>query len=60
LSAADIAGKAPPALRKPEGRKVEPKYRNPETGETWSGRGLQPKWLKAALADGRKITDFAL
>ena len=60
LSAADIAGKAAPMLRKPEGRKVAPKYRNPETGETWSGRGLQPKWLKAALEDGRKITDFAL
>jgi DNA-binding protein H-NS len=60
LSAADIAGKAPTPSRKPEGRKVEPKYRNPETGETWSGRGLQPKWLRAALAEGRKITDFAL
>jgi DNA-binding protein H-NS len=61
LSAADIVGKtaAPPA-RKQEGRKVEPKYRNPDTGETWSGRGLQPKWLKAALADGKNITDFAL
>ena len=61
LSAADIVGKAAaPPPRKPEGRKVEPKYRNPETGETWSGRGLQPKWLRAALADGKKITDFAL
>jgi DNA-binding protein H-NS len=60
LSAADIVGKTVPSSRKPEGRKVEPKYRNPETGETWSGRGLQPKWLKAALAEGKKITDFAL
>ncbi|VVE41151.1 histone family protein nucleoid-structuring protein H-NS [Pandoraea communis] len=24
----------------------EPKYRNPNTGETWSGRGRAPKWLK--------------
>jgi DNA-binding protein H-NS len=60
LSAADIVGRAGTPARKPEGRRVEPKYRNPETGETWSGRGLQPKWLKAALADGKKITDFAL
>jgi DNA-binding protein H-NS len=59
LSAADIAGRAP-APRKPEGRKVAPKYRNPETGETWSGRGLQPKWLKAALENGKNISDFAL
>ena len=42
------------------GRKVAPKYRNSATGETWSGRGLQPKWLKSALASGRKLSDFAL
>ena len=30
--------------------KVAAKYRNQATGETWSGRGLQPKWLKAAFA----------
>ena len=39
---------------------VAAKYRNKATGETWSGRGLQPKWLKAALAAGRKIDDFAV
>ncbi|MBA3589025.1 MAG: H-NS histone family protein [Methylibium sp.] len=42
------------------GRKVAPKYRNPATGDTWSGRGLQPNWLKAALASGKKIDEFAL
>ena len=31
------------------------KYRNKATGETWSGRGLQPRWLKAALASGKKL-----
>jgi len=41
-------------------RKVAPKYRNPETGETWTGRGLQPKWLKSALSQGRELGDFAL
>lgn len=40
--------------------KVAAKYRNKATGETWSGRGLQPKWLKAALAGGAKLTDFAI
>ena len=42
------------------GTKVAPKYRNSATGETWSGRGLQPRWLKAALADGKKLSDFAI
>jgi DNA-binding protein H-NS len=38
--------------------KVAIKYRNIPTGETWSGRGLQPKWLKAAIAEGALISDF--
>ena len=42
------------------GTKVPPKYRNKATGETWSGRGLQPRWLKAALASGGKLSDFEL
>ncbi len=24
---------------------LSPKYRNPATGETWSGRGKAPKWI---------------
>ena len=63
LSAADIAGKttAPrtPGVGKATG-KVAAKYRNAATGESWTGRGLQPKWLKSALAAGAKIEDFAL
>jgi DNA-binding protein H-NS len=27
---------------------VEAKYQNPETGETWSGRGRAPAWIKSA------------
>ncbi len=25
---------------------VPPKYRNPATGETWTGRGKAPKWIE--------------
>ncbi len=25
--------------------KSAPKYRNPQTGQTWSGRGRRPAWL---------------
>ncbi|MBI3381987.1 MAG: H-NS histone family protein [Aquabacterium sp.] len=42
------------------GRKVAPKYRNAQTGETWTGRGLQPKWVQAAVASGKKLEDFAI
>ena len=27
------------------GTKVAPKYRNPATGQTWTGRGKAPKWI---------------
>lgn len=60
LTATDIAARVTSAKPAKSGGKVAPKYRNPATGETWSGRGLQPKWLKQALADGRQLTDFAL
>lgn len=25
---------------------VAPKYRNPETGDTWTGRGKPPTWIR--------------
>ena len=40
--------------------RVLPKYRNPQTSETWSGRGKQPRWLVAAIKTGRKIEDFEI
>jgi DNA-binding protein H-NS len=58
LTVADLSSK--PATPKRTGVKVPPKYRDAVTGNTWSGRGLQPKWLKQALASGRQISDFAL
>ncbi|ALN59545.1 MULTISPECIES: H-NS family nucleoid-associated regulatory protein [Lysobacter] len=55
-SAAPAARKA----RKPLG-KVAPKYRNPaNTGETWTGRGKQPRWLAAYTAQGKKLEDFLI
>ena len=63
LTSADISGRAsaprPAGVAKPTSR-VAVKYRNAATGETWTGRGLQPKWLRAALTSGAKIDDFAV
>jgi len=39
---------------------VLPKYRNPQTSETWSGRGKRPRWLVAAMMTGRKLEDFEI
>lgn len=62
LVAADLGARTGKASRvgAKVGAKVAAKYRNKVTGETWSGRGLQPRWLKAALATGKKLTDFAV
>ena len=41
------------------GRKVPPKYRGP-SGETWAGRGAKPRWLVAAIKEGKKLDDFLI
>jgi DNA-binding protein H-NS len=41
--------------------KVHPRFRNPEApDQTWSGRGLQPLWMRKLLADGKTIDDFRI
>ena len=37
------------------GTKVAPKYRDPATGATWTGRGKAPKWI-----DGQEREKFAI
>ena len=44
---------------KKSGAVVAAKFRGPN-GETWSGRGLTPKWLAALLAQGRTKDEFAI
>ncbi|MFG6432732.1 H-NS family nucleoid-associated regulatory protein [Roseateles sp. LYH14W] len=58
LTLADLAVKA--GARKTTKSSVAAKYRNQATGETWSGRGLQPKWLKAAIAGGATLDQFKI
>ena len=41
------------------GKKVAPKYRGPN-GETWTGRGLKPRWMAAALKGGKTVDDFLI
>ena len=63
LSTADLAEKSPGRKSQSpsnKGATVAAKYRNEATGDTWGGRGLQPRWLKAEIEAGRKIEDFAV
>lgn len=41
-------------------RPVAPKYRHPQSGETWSGRGKAPRWLAAAEAAGESRESFLI
>ena len=43
-----------------KGVKVKPKYRDARTGDTWAGRGVQPRWLTAALKTGKKLEDYLI
>ncbi len=36
-------------------KKASAKFRNPETQETWSGRGCEPAWIK-----GKDRSEFTL
>ncbi|MGY0559998.1 MULTISPECIES: H-NS histone family protein [unclassified Luteimonas] len=44
-----------------KGRKVPPKYRNPENPEeTWTGRGKQPRWMVREIGTGKQVEDFLI
>lgn len=45
LTSQDIFS-APKARNANVGAKVAPKYRDPATGQTWTGRGKAPKWIQ--------------
>ena len=48
------ASKATPA-------KIPAKFLNPDNhSQTWTGRGLAPKWLKALIAQGRDKNEFLI
>jgi DNA-binding protein H-NS len=59
LSAADC-GFARKGRASAGNSRVKAKYRDPVSGQTWSGRGLTPKWLQEAIASGRRKEDFLI
>jgi len=42
-------------VRRGNGDKVAAKFRDPETGKTWSGRGREPTWIKGKNREEFKI-----
>lgn len=69
VSAQDLAAVNPRAKSAVKGRRraapkatsaVAPKYRDPDTGATWTGRGRPPVWLAQKLAQNRTKDEFLI
>jgi len=44
-----------------KGVKVPPKYRNPDDPtQTWTGRGVAPKWMQALIEKGHDKAEFEI
>jgi DNA-binding protein H-NS len=55
LTQKDVFGSSK-GTKKSSGRsKVAAKYRDPSSGQTWSGRGKEPKWI-----DGQERSKFLI
>jgi DNA-binding protein H-NS len=57
LTSQDVfpTGRAPKVAGTKATVKVAPKYRDPATGQTWTGRGKAPKWI-----EGKDRAQFAI
>jgi DNA-binding protein H-NS len=49
------AGRSHPSA----GKKVEAKYADGK-GSTWTGRGVKPRWLSVAIANGASLDSFKI
>jgi len=57
LTPADLSDISLKRTRKP----AEPKYANPaDRSQTWTGRGRQPRWVVAAVDEGKTLEDLAI
>jgi len=55
LQLADLMPKQESKSSGSQRRSARAKYRDPESGKTWSGRGRTPRWL-----DGRNSDEFLI
>ncbi|MFN0218848.1 MAG: H-NS family nucleoid-associated regulatory protein [Hyphomicrobium sp.] len=59
VSLSDLFGPRSPSEKKErKQRQAKARYRDPDTGETWSGLGKPKKWLQQKLDAGHSIDEF--
>jgi DNA-binding protein H-NS len=56
LTVADLSEGRASGKSTGKGQKVAPKYRDPESGKTWTGRGVAPKWIAGKDREAFRIT----
>lgn len=58
VTLSDLAGRR----KRTAGKKgaVPPKFKDPATGNTWTGRGRAPKWITQAEEEGKNREDFRI
>lgn len=54
----EVVSKAPAKKRAAKGKQGLPAKFKDDAGNSWSGRGSQPSWLKAALASGKSLDEL--
>lgn len=61
LTVSDLQGRKGASSKKTQksSNPAPAKFRGPN-GETWSGRGLMPRWLSSLVAQGRTKDEFAI
>jgi DNA-binding protein H-NS len=67
ITASDIVGHFAGSARAAARRRmsaaraaIKPKFKDPESGRTWSGRGRRPKWVEAHLEGGGSLDDLKI
>ncbi len=54
-------GAEPVTVSSRKGIKVAAKYRNPDDpSQTWTGRGVAPKWMQTLINSGREKSEFLI
>jgi len=61
VSELGFSGKGAPKRNLTDKRNVvAPKYIDPTSGKTWTGRGKSPAWLSVQIADGHDKQEFLI
>lgn len=65
ITVEDLGGEALPEekavpVKKAKRAVIAPKYRSSDGKQTWTGRGITPKWLAKELEAGRKKEEFLI